>query len=214
MKKKTDSQTSREFYHRNYDQLSSFISYYYQIDIILELVQERLLEVGVGNKTVSVYLRNNGVDVTTCDYNKNLEPDYIADIRKLPFENDSFDVVMACEVLEHLPWCDLSTSLAELQRVTSKYVVVSLPVISAYLELVCKFPLINNIFKCPFFDIFLTVPLAVFRKCSVHHHWEIGLRGFPIRKIRKAFRQYFSIIKEVRPVLNPRHRFFVLEKTH
>ncbi len=49
----------------------------------------------------------------------------LADIHRLPFPNNSFDLVYALEVLEHLP--DSSTGLRELARVSQNYVLVSVP---------------------------------------------------------------------------------------
>ncbi len=47
------------------------------------------------------------------------------DIHRLPFPDDSFPVVMSLEVLEHLP--DSRAGLRELARVSSEYVLVSVP---------------------------------------------------------------------------------------
>lgn len=204
--------SSRNHYYTDYDQLSSFISYYYQINLFRELNRNKILEIGIGNKTVSRYLQQNGYDVTTCDYNEHLEPDYVADIRQLPFDDNSFDVVLVCEVLEHLPWSDVSQALSELHRVAGDYCIISVPTVRLFVEFVIKFPMIRQIFKHRWFDIFLAIPLPIFTKCSKHHHWEMGLRGYSFGKIRKTLRQRFRILKEVRPVLNPRHHFFVLEK--
>jgi SAM-dependent methyltransferase len=46
-------------------------------------------------------------------------------IDRLPFEDDSFDLVLCLEVLEHLPAPD--AALAELARVSRSHVVVSVP---------------------------------------------------------------------------------------
>ncbi|MCD6393230.1 MAG: class I SAM-dependent methyltransferase [Planctomycetes bacterium] len=204
--------SSRDHYYGNYDKLNSFISYYYQIYLFRELNRNKILEIGIGNKTVSRYLQQNGYNVTTCDYNEHLEPDYVADIRQLPFDDNSFDVVLACEVLEHLPWSDVPQALSELHRVAGDYCIISVPTVRLFVEFVMKFPMILQIFKRTWFDIFLTVPLPIFTKCSKHHHWEMGMKGYSFGKIRKTLRQRFRILKEARPVLNPRHHFFVLEK--
>jgi SAM-dependent methyltransferase len=204
--------TSRNHYYDGYDQLESFISYYYQIDLFRQLDRRSILEIGIGNKTVSRYLAGNGYDVTTCDYNEHLEPDYVADVRQLPFDDNSFDVVMACEILEHLPWEDVPKALGELHRVACDYVIISVPRVRLFAEFVIRFPMIRRMFGRPWFDVFLSLPLSIFTRCSKYHHWEIGLRGYPARKVRKAFGERFGILKEARPVLHPRHHFFVLEK--
>lgn len=49
----------------------------------------------------------------------------VADVRHLPFPDDSFDLVLCLEVLEHLP--DSLLGLRELLRVSQDYVLVSVP---------------------------------------------------------------------------------------
>jgi ubiquinone/menaquinone biosynthesis C-methylase UbiE len=46
-------------------------------------------------------------------------------IEKLPFTEDSFDVIMCCEVLEHLE--DPERALSELKRVGRKHFILSVP---------------------------------------------------------------------------------------
>lgn len=61
------------------------------------------------------------------------------DAAKLDFPDDSFDVVVACEVIEHLPFGVFERALAEFVRVSRKYIVISAP----YKE--------NRVFiKCPY----------------------------------------------------------------
>jgi SAM-dependent methyltransferase len=49
----------------------------------------------------------------------------VADARRLPFEDGRFDLVIACEVLEHLP--DPEHALAECARVSRRHVLASVP---------------------------------------------------------------------------------------
>lgn len=103
MKSELKPQVDNSFYKKEYDDMERFISYYHQINLILGLKPKNILEIGVGNKTVSNYLKNNGFDIKTCDFDEKLEPDYIGDIRSLPIPEDSFDVVVSFQTLEHLP---------------------------------------------------------------------------------------------------------------
>lgn len=46
---------------------------------------------------------------------------------ELPHEDESFDALYCCEVLEHLPFGIYEQTLQELQRVSKKYIVISVP---------------------------------------------------------------------------------------
>lgn len=48
-------------------------------------------------------------------------------ITELPFESNSFDLVAALEVIEHLPEGDFAKALAELQRVSRRYIMITVP---------------------------------------------------------------------------------------
>ncbi|NIO20358.1 MAG: methyltransferase domain-containing protein [Candidatus Aenigmarchaeota archaeon] len=204
---------SKEIYYENYDDITRFMSYFYQIDLVKKLKPKTVLEIGVGNKTVSNYLKQYGFIVKTCDLNKELRPDYVADIKRLPFKNNSYDAVLAFEILEHLPWEEVDKALKELHRVTKKYVIISIPYSCLYFELLLKFPLIRRILKRQFINMFFRIPYFFADiKFKGEHHWEMGRKNYPIERIRNLFRTKFKIIKEIRPVLNPYHYFFVLKK--
>jgi len=204
---------SKEYYYKDYDDIMRFISYFYQTSLAKELKPKTILEVGVGNKTLFNYLKQYGFDISTCDIDGDLEPDYIADIKKLPFEDNSYDIVLAYEILEHMPWEDVDQALKELHRVSKKYVNISIPYPGVCFELILKFPLIGTIFRKRFFDFLIKIPF--FFLGSEHlkeHHWEMGRRKTSTRKVRNLIRKRFKIIKEVRPVLCSQHNFFILEK--
>ena len=158
MVKKFNIQVPKEHYFEKYDDVTRFISYFYQIDIVRELKPSNVLEIGIGNKTTANYLKQNGINIDTCDIDKELDPDYVADIRDLPFEDKSYDAVLACEILEHIPWKDVDKALNELHRISKKYVVISIPYSSAGFELLLKFPLIGRIIKRPFLNLFFRIP--------------------------------------------------------
>lgn len=50
-----------------------------------------------------------------------------ADVTCLPFPDKAFDLITAQEVLEHLGSMELKLALRELERVTQKYIVISVP---------------------------------------------------------------------------------------
>lgn len=194
------------------DDLFQFLSFFYQQKIIKDLKKKNILEIGIGNKFLTNYLKSNDFQITTCDLDQNLNPDYVADIRKLPFENNSFDLVVAFEVLEHLPFADFEIACQEMRKTSREYVVISLPYSSIFFSLTAIFPLIRTIFKKRYFNFFLKIP-QFFRsnKYDGEHFWEMGRRGTSKNKIRKILKKYYKIEKEFQPLLNFYHYFFVLK---
>ena len=202
------------YFKKKYVDESRFISYFTQIDLATSATHQggTVLEVGVGNGTVSDFLRKLGFRLTTCDIDSALTPDVVADVRSLPFSERAFDTVMACEILEHLPFEDFERALRELERVAKSAVIISLPYRSSSIEIVLKFPLIRSLFKRPWLDFFLRIPLSFSSSSSKQHHWEIDRARFPLRRIRESIRRQFQIEREVRPVLQSYHYFFVLRR--
>jgi len=204
-------QLPKEFYFKKYADITSFISYFYQINSVIDAKANTVLEVGIGNRIVSTYLRQSGYKVTTFDINKALEPDVVGDIRNLPFKNNMFDVVLACEILEHLSFGDVPRSVSELRRVSRKKVVLSIPYSCFFVENVLNI-------KTPVFQKQLRFGLSFpfftseFKRTG-EHYWEMGRKNFQRKEIRRLLEKYFKIASEFQPILNPYHYFFILEKT-
>ena len=206
------TQVSREHYQkRGYDDLTRWMSYDYQLKAILDSDSHKILEVGIGNGLVSDYLRKQGLSVKTCDFDASLNPDVVADIRKLPFEDDEYDMVCACQVLEHLPWEESKKALLELKRVSRQYVLISLPYHSIRFDCVLRFQKIRQLLGREVIDLSVRIPRLTKLQFIGEHYWEIGSKGYPLRKIRRELRGHFSILKEFSPVLNKYHEFFFLE---
>jgi SAM-dependent methyltransferase len=205
-------QIPRERYFEGYDHLKRFISYFYQTNLVKKLKPESVLEIGIGNKTVANYLKQQGVNIETCDFDQELEPDYIADIRELPFADDAYEAVVACEVLEHIPWEDVELALREIGRVTKRYVIISIPYATNSVEIIISSPWVERKIKRPL-DWFIKLPWRPADiKFTGEHYWEMGRKSYPSEKIRVALRKYFEIVREVRPILDPYRYFFILEK--
>lgn len=97
---------------------------------------QRILEVGMGEGEVGVRLRERwpdaaytGIDLPDPElaagwHERSLSGSF-ADIAALPFEDDTFELVLAIEVLEHVP--DPDAALREITRVGSDALVLSVP---------------------------------------------------------------------------------------
>lgn len=209
-KKKSESQVPiTHYFNLKYDTKNRWISYWHQIEEVVKCKPKNVLEIGVGNKTVSDYLKKIGIDVTTCDFDKNLNSDIIADVRNLPFKEKSFDVVLCAEVLEHIPYQNFSKALKEIYRVTSNSAIITLPHFSlTYFYLGLK--LIPYI---PKKEVSLLVDYPVKHIFEGEHYWEVGKKGFALQNVASTILESGFIIKRTfYPKEDPRHQFFVLSK--
>ena len=95
-----------------------------------------VLEVGMGEGEVAGRIRRRfpdaafvGIDLPDEDLASHWRADGLAgafaDIARLPFPDRSFDLVLAIEVLEHVP--DPPAALSELRRVSRQHLVLSVP---------------------------------------------------------------------------------------
>ena len=200
----------KEYYRREYTNIFRFMSYFYQIKIVQQYNQKEVLEIGIGDKTTSNYLKNHGIRVTTCDIDKNLEPDYVCDIKKLPFADNSFDGVLIFEILEHMPWEDLDSVLSELDRVTREYIFLSVPYFSFAISMALKIPKFNKLLN---FTLRIPMPFPFLKtKIPNEHYWEIGRTGYPLKRFKNVLSKKFEIINHFSPPLVPSHCFFILRK--
>ena len=201
---------NHDHYFKNYADLETFISYFYQTNTIINKNPDKVLEIGVGNKIVSNYLKSSGLKVTTCDIDESLNPDIVGDITRLPFNDNSFDFVYACEVLEHIPFESFAQALRELHRTTKKYVMVSIPYPGFFTEFVLN---VNTpFFRRKRFGIVLQLPFFIHEHKQGVHFWEMGKKGTSKKRVKNEIAKLFDIEKEFQPVLNPYHYFFILVK--
>ncbi|MFH1170780.1 MAG: class I SAM-dependent methyltransferase [Candidatus Vogelbacteria bacterium] len=199
---------------RSYNTLERFISYYYQIKSLESLSSVvKVLEIGPGSKLVSRELSNLGYQVTTCDFDSRVNPDIISDVRQLSCGDNSFDCVIACQILEHIPYDEFETVLENFARISKRFVLISLPQRNTGINLILKFPFIQTLFKRKFFDWSILFPVRFpgFEK-SGQHHWEIDGWTIYRRQVRRSMEKHFRILQEFSPPLNKYHRFFILEK--
>jgi len=199
-----------ERYNINYDSKRRFISYWHQIHEAILKRPKNILEVGIGNGFVSDYLKKYGIKLTTLDINKELRPDYVASVVKMPFNDNVFELVMACEVLEHLPYRQFMSGLKEIHRVCSNWAIISLPDATRAFRVEFPIPKIGK-FKRLF--VIPSLQPAAHKMGEEKHYWEIGKRHYPLRRIQKDIQNAGFIIERTYRVFeNPYHRFFILKK--
>lgn len=194
----------------NLDYISEkrFSSYYHQIAEIIRLDVNSILEIGIGNGAVSCLLRQFGYDVTTMDNWESLGADIKASLPDIPVENESFDVVVAFQVLEHIAYEDFARSIRQMHRVSKKYVLVSIPNAKAMIAGTLYVPRLAN------WHFALPLPFVrPSKKLSKYHKWEINKPGYPLERILDEYKQAdFEIINHFRLPKFQYHHMFVLKK--
>lgn len=199
----------KHYFNLNYDKKARWISYWYQIHEVISQNPKTVLEIGVGNNTVSDYLKKIGLKVTTCDFDKNLNPDVCASVLKLPFKDNSFDMVLCAEVLEHTSYSDFTKALSELYRVSKNKVIITLPH-SSLTNLYFGIKLIPFI---PKKEIMLKIDWPFDHHYDGEHYWEIGKKGYSFNIVKNdILKTGFKIRKTFFSKENPYHQFFILFK--
>jgi len=193
-------------------------SYYQQIIETLNCEGKNVLYVGAGDGIVTDTLKKAGKNVKTLDFDKNLKPDYIGsvtDIKKaLGKDWNKFDIILICQVLEHIPFKEFENTVKQLAECAQKRLIISLP---------------NNNRKYRFF---VNLPRPIGKRESVilirhrfgkkwdindqgcgEHYWEIDAKGCPKRKeIAKILKKYTKNLKYYALFNNPYHIFYILDK--
>jgi len=208
-KKVKSLKDSSHFLGHLYNSKGRFNSYWHQISETLQLNPSEVLEVGIGNRFVSKYLGEQGLNVTTLDINEHLSPGIAGNVLNVPFKDNMFRLINCCELLEHLPYRSFNEALRELYRVSKKNIILSLPDVTTVYRINIELPRIK--------PIRLLVPHPFPRPFKHEydgvHFWEIGKLEYPLGRILNDIRSAgFKILKTYRVFEFYFHRYFLLEK--
>jgi|GEM_PF-2398249 len=90
-----------------------------------------ILDVGCGSGYIINSLAEKydctGIDISETALTQVTVKKFIGSAEDLPFPDESFDLVMINDVLEHLPESVFTKTLAELRRVAKKYILITVP---------------------------------------------------------------------------------------
>ncbi|MDR0733165.1 MAG: class I SAM-dependent methyltransferase [Dysgonamonadaceae bacterium] len=192
---------------QTYTDLPRWTSYWHQITETLALSPKTALIVGIGDDIVGRVLAEQGVQVYTFDFDKNLHPDFWGDVVEIDtvLRDKRFDVILCCQVLEHLPYDKFEPVLQQLQR-HAKNVIISLPYSAIKYKIDVHLPIVKT--------VKLTIHIHKFfkrHKFDGQHYWEIGTRGYTKRRIRNSMEKFFTVAKWYVAPYNAYHVFFILE---
>lgn len=205
---KLNKQVNKTHYNFfKYDNLERWSSYWYQIWEILKLWPKDVLEIWVWNKVWYLYLKNNfDINIKNMDIADDLSPDIIWSVNNIPLDDNSFDLVVAYQVLEHLPFDEFINCLKELKRTSKKNVIISLPYYWPYFKFSFRLPFFKE--KGFLFKIKFLKRNHIF---NWEHYWEIWKKWFSLNKIKKIILNEFDILNDFTVKENPYHHFFILE---
>lgn len=117
---------SRGDYHRHLDPHWSYAPIYARklrwVDRVFQGIRKdaRILDVGAGEGALVERYRGLGYDVVGVDSAYESAQVTRADLLSLPFERESFDVVLCLDVLEHVELLSQPQAVAEIARVTKR----------------------------------------------------------------------------------------------
>ncbi len=190
-----------------YNSKARWLSYWYQISETIQQNPSSVLIIGRGSGIVenAISIIAPNIKVTTLDINKNLLPDVVGDISALPFKDSTFDSILCCQVMEHIPFEMIGDILKGLSRIAKRFVIVSIPQKRKHLKLEIDTPLTGKR------TVVLKYPFSKKTIRSRHHLWEIN-RGVSYREVMKAFKNHFNIEDTFLNEINCSHRFFILKK--
>lgn len=208
---KNNVQVAKEHYDFNkYVDIPRWNSYYHQINEVAKCKWETVLLIWVGDWIVVDVLKKIWKDVTTFDFDKNLNPDIVGDVTKIDeIVTKKYDIVVCCQVLEHIPFEMFESTIKRIRNITNEKILLSLPNRNIWLK-----------FYAPrIWDI--KIRIMRFWKNSWdfnkdwwwEHYREIDAK--PIRnqkKIKKIIKKYFNIDTFFVPFNNTYHMFFILWK--
>jgi len=198
---------------KDYVTLSRWDSYYEQINAVLALKPVNILEIGLGTKLVYAVLKDMGFQVIGFDNDPQLEPDFLGDITKLDdfFKEGQFDCVCCFQVLEHLPFSEFENTIKKICKISSKYVLISLPYagFGVGMEIFCA----RRGEKRLSFD-FRIPKLWVKHRYIGMHHWEPGYHGYSLRKIKKILLNHFEIKQIKFSIPSKTGIMFILKKKY
>ena len=184
--------TSKDFLEK-----LDFLNWYRYFAIIKTLIKikpKAILEIGPGEGTIKSIFEKHIKSYKTMDLNKDLNPDYISDVRKYnEILSDSFDCVIAADILEHIPFESLKKSFGNIYSYlkTGGHALITIPHRASYFMFMT--PTYNpKIFRIP--TGFLS-PKSFYRRfikrkiwIDPDHEWEIGDGEHSIKDIEKIMK--------------------------
>lgn len=196
-----------EYLFSNYVNEKRWNSYWHQIDEVIQLKAKSLLIIGSADNIVRKILSEYLSDIRTVDIDPELYPDYLISVSDLDSVCvDKFEVILCCQVLEHLPFDLFEKSILQLSQVCSGFCILSLP------QMYYRFRMSLYIQTHELYYQYIYNRKNIDYKFNGEHYWEIGVENCSLKEIEIIIKKYFNIERTYVVKNNPYHRFFVLKK--
>ncbi len=203
-----ESSLSRSVYFSDgYFELKQLFSLSHQIEKIYKLRPESILEIGIGNGFTSSFLRKAGFDIVTADINPALAPDICAPLDQLESQLNGrrFDLVVCCEVLEHMPFEQFSSNISMLRALGDR-LFMTLPNYRKYFG----FAGLLRIPRRKPIEISLQLSTSFGRMLPPEHYWEIGHSSETrLPKIVSSILTQYKTLETGNFPTNSYHRYFI-----
>lgn len=196
------------YYSDSYFSILQLYSLSQQLHEIYKLKPNSILEIGIGNGFTSSFLKRAGYEVYTVDINPNLKPDLVSSIDGMPenLPNKQFDLVVCCEVLEHMPFEQFESAI-EIFRSYSDQLLLTLPSYQAWIG----------------FSGFLRIPKIGYKQLSLGfnvsrpkklednmHFWELGSHVYSNRRnVIALLSKYYSSVEHGVFIAPRHHEYFI-----
>jgi len=197
--------TKQHYSFSSYLNLPRWYSYWNQIDECIKLKPNSVLIIGVGDNIVAKILSDNIAVVHTFDIDQTLNPTFCGNLLEIQnIISQRYDVILCCQVLEHLPYENFEAVLLQLSHL-SKFLILSLPY--------CHHKLIDfNLSLLKYkFNINLSIP-RFYKQWNFdgQHYWEIGCKGYGLKKINQSIQKFFHLNNRYQSRINSYHYFYIL----
>jgi SAM-dependent methyltransferase len=204
---------ANNYVQENYETKGRFCSYWHQIDQVRKAMPSRdgqILVIGKGSGFIDSYLRQIGYIVSTLDIDAALEPTHCASVLNMPLATGSVDLVVCCQVLEHLPFEQFAIAIEEIRRITRTpgNLIISLPDLTRTYKFMLQLPMLGE-FAC---IIPVAIPECLKKpwKYNGEHYWNIGNKGYSAKRIAATLAAAgFSSVREFRVFEMSWHRFYI-----
>ena len=190
---------------------------------------KEVLEIGVGNGFVSNILKKD-YSLTTLDNDYMKGPHFPIDITSYELNyisDNNFDVILMCEVLEHISYEKVDKVLKILKKKLSKNgkLIISIPNRKKYLQLyLFKYGFSNK--NRNFFIKIINLIIKIFNEFTVNisnlqyklinrkvkfisdgeYLWELNIDKYSEKNFKNLLQKYYKIIHEERVIGNPYHK--------